>query len=61
MAQTQKHADELIAAYIICGDTLNPLEREHGYITDVRRSGEDYVWYFSDRSSVKLDKNGKLL
>lgn len=60
MAAIQHVADELIQAYIVCCDTVNRLEREHGYITDMRRKGTDYVWYFVDRSSVILNEKGEI-
>ena len=57
----QSSADEIIAAYMVCGDTLNPLEREHGYILNVRRSNGNYIWMFVDRATVTLDAQGKLV
>lgn len=57
----QASADEIIAAYMVCGDALNPLEREHGYILNVRRSGDNYIWMFVDRATVTVDKTGKLV
>lgn len=50
--------DELIAAYLVCGNELNPMERQHGYILNVWRRDGKYVWKFVDKFIAEFDEDG---
>lgn len=56
----QKKTDELIKAYSVCQKIITVLEQEHGQSMMMYESPDGYVWTFSDRFTVKLDKNGNL-
>jgi hypothetical protein len=56
----QAEADEIIAAYMACGETIKTLEQEHGYVVNVHKRGDQYVWLFVDKTTVVLNSDGSM-
>lgn len=58
--ELQQNTDAVIKAYLICRKTMILLEQEHGPSTKMYESADGYTWTFSDRTVIKLDKDGNI-
>lgn len=56
----QQNTDAIIKAYLVCQKTMILLEQEHGPSMKMYESEDGYIWTFSDRTVVKLDKDGNI-
>ena len=56
----QQTTDAVIKAYLICQKSMLLLEKEHGPSTKLYDSADGYTWTFTDRTVVKLNKDGEI-
>lgn len=57
----QQNTDVIVRAYLICQKSMILLEKEHGPSIKMYESEDGYTWTFSDRTVVKMNKNGEIV